>query len=78
MDTTAFFDELQKMATLEDKQGLDREKMMRALKTGLVSAGGMGVGYGIGNLLADTVLPKALAMISCDNDEALLVLNPLS
>lgn len=61
MSTEALFDELHKIAVATQEQDLKREKMIRSLKAGLASAGGLGLGYGLGNLAADTIIPQTLA-----------------
>ena len=59
VDTNAFFDELTKIADME-RDIVTKERVIRALKAGLAAAGGMGLGWGLGNLAADTILPAAL------------------
>jgi hypothetical protein len=60
MSTEAFLDELHKIAVESQEQVLKREKLLRAAKSGLASAGALGIGYGIGNLAADTIIPETL------------------
>lgn len=55
----SFADELAKIAEAQ-KSGYTGKKLTRAATAGLASSGAFGLGWGLGNLAADTVLPKAL------------------
>lgn len=57
---TAFSDELLKIAEEGSAPDITRERLKRALTTGLAAAGGYGIGTGLGSLLGDKVLPVAL------------------
>lgn len=59
ISTVAFLDELSKIAE-EARENVTKERLLRAGKAGLAAAGGFGLGWGAGNLLADRVLPNLL------------------
>lgn len=69
INTFALFDELLKIAEIQDEQPVEeapsREDVVkgsfgRALKAGLLVAGGTGLGWGLGHLISSTILPAAL------------------
>jgi hypothetical protein len=69
IDTLAFFDELLKIAEVQSENPVEnsppRENIVkgtfgRALKAGLLAAGGTGLGWGLGHLISSTILPTAL------------------